>query len=471
MATPSDMTDLRTPNDAASRGPLLLLLGSGAAWLVVSGALGIVASVQLHDPEFLADSPILTYGRVSSLCETAFAYGWLANAGLALALWVLGRLSGEPLRAQNWAVAGTLLWNAGVAAALAGTATGDATGFELLGLPPYVQLAMFFAYGAIAAGGLLAWTGRLRRVSFASHWYAVAALFAFPWILSVAHVLLFTAPVRGVMQAVVAGWYARSAWTLWIACLCLSAAYYVVPKATGRVLPSYARARLGFWCLILMGGLGGARHLVAGPVPAWMPSVAAASCLVLLVNPLVVVLNLRGAFRGSGAPLRFIAIGLGAYALCALADAATSFRTVAERTQFTLAEEAQRQAALGGAASMMLFGAAYFALPPITGRAWRSARLGAAHLALASSGLLILVASLCFAGAVQCRGLPDPQVPFEEILRQERPWLVAATAGRAILLLGNLAFLANLALTSCGRMEAPGPAPLAPPAPAGPAAP
>jgi len=457
------MNDELTPNDSASRRPLLLLLASGLLWLVASGCLGIIASYQLHDPEFLSGFAPATFGRVNTLAETSFVYGWLANAGLALALWVLGRLSGEPLRAQNWAVAGATLWNIAVAVALVGVATGDATGFELLGLPSYVQLVMFFSYGAIAVSGLLAWSGRLRRVSHASHWYAVAALFVFPWILSVAHVALFAAPVRGVLQAVVAGWYARSAWTLWLAPLALSVAYYVVPKATGRLLPSYCCAAPGFWCLMVLGGLTGGRHLVGGPVPAWIPSVAVVSCVLLLVHTLAVALNLRVAFSGKAAALRFISFGTSAYIIGAAADAATSFRGVAALTQFTLADEAQRQVALYAALSTILFGGVYYALPLITGRAWFSARLILVHMALAFTGIILLVGSLCLSALAQGRGLLDPQVPFAEIFQHARPWLLTATFARAALLLGNTAFLANFLLTLSPAPETPRPVSYTPP--------
>ena len=449
-----------TPNDAASRGPLLLLLASGLLWLVVSGGLAIIASVQLHDPAFLTDCSILTYGRVSTLSETAFVYGWLANTGLALALWVLGRLAGEPLRAQNWAIAGAVLWNIGVTVALAGVATGDATGFTLLGLPSYVQLLMFFSYGAIAVSGLLAWSGRLRKASYASHWYAATALFVFPWILSIAHVMLFMAPVRGVLQAIIAGWYAQSVWTLWLAPLSLSAAYYVVPKATGRVLPSYGYAAPGFWCLIFIGGLTGGRHLVGGPVPAWIPSVAVVSCLLLLFHTFAVTLNLRGAFLGKAVALRFVSFGIGAYIVGAIADAVTSFHGVAARTQFTYVDEAQRQLALYGAASAILFGGLYHALPLITGKAWFSQRLVRTHLLLAVAGILLLVGSLCAAGLVQGRDLLDPQVQFADMFEHTRPWLVASTLARAMLLLGNAALLANFCLTARRAADSARPAPL-----------
>ena len=124
-----------TPVDASSRNPLTLLLVSGVLWLVASGVLGLLASIQLHSPSFLSGCALLTYGRLSAVAETAFVYGWLANAGLALVLWVLGRLSGEPLRGQNWAIAGALFWNLGVTGALVGVAVGDGTGFALLALP------------------------------------------------------------------------------------------------------------------------------------------------------------------------------------------------------------------------------------------------------------------------------------------------------------------------------------------------
>src|ERR1017187_7918904 len=94
--------------DISGRRPLLLLLGSGLAWLLVSGVLALVSSIQAHTPEFFAGCPILTYGRALALQETAFVYGWVANAGLALALWILGRLGGRPLRGAVWVVLGTV---------------------------------------------------------------------------------------------------------------------------------------------------------------------------------------------------------------------------------------------------------------------------------------------------------------------------------------------------------------------------
>jgi cytochrome c oxidase cbb3-type subunit I len=447
-----------TPVDEASSWPVLFLIVSGICWLVAAGLLALLAAVQLHSPSFMAHCPVLTYGRTTVMAQTAFVYGWLANAGLGLALWTLGRLAGEPLRAQNWALGGALFWNLGVTGAIIGVAVGDATGFEMLGLPKYVQLILFASYAAIAVSGLLAWSGRLRSISFASHWYAAAALFLFPWLLSIAHVMLFASPVRGVMQPIVADWYAQAAWTLWLAPLALSIAYYVVPKVTGKVLPSYEFASLGFWTLVFVGGLTGGRHLLGGPVPAWIPSLAVVSCALLLFHTLVVFLNLRGAFTGGGIALKFIGFGLAAYILGAGVDALTSFHGIALHTQFTLFDEAQRQLALYAAATTMLFGGVYFALPRITGKAWLSGALVKAHLTLTVVGVLLLIVSLTLASVTQSQELLDPKIPLGDIAAHMGVWLSGVVVAQALLLVGNLAFLANFYGTACRILNLSAPA-------------
>ncbi|MEY2880424.1 MAG: hypothetical protein RLZZ15_2804 [Verrucomicrobiota bacterium] len=438
-----------TAHDAAARGPILLLLGSALKWLVLAGVLSLVTSIQLIKPDFLADCSVLTHGRAVALAETAFVYGWLANAGLGVALWVLARLGGEALRAGNWTMVGTAFWNLGVTVGCIGIATGDATSFSLLQLPRYVQPLLAVAYAAIGVGGVLAWTGRRTAGTYASQWYAVAALFLFPWLFTAAQVVLFWSPVRGTMQAVAAGWFAQGAWTLWLAPLALSGAYYVVPKVTGRTLPSYDFAGLGFWTLIFTGAWTGGRHLIGGPVPAWIPTLGIVACSLLLFHTLIVGLNLRGAFFQSGAVLKFTAFGLAAYLAGGVLDALFSFRSLAEITQFTHFTTAQQQLAFTGGLSMMLFGSIYFAVPRLTGRAWASGGMISLHKLAATGGVLVLVGSLAMAGWIQGHALAEAKTSFAEISARTRPWLLAATAAQALLLFGNLLLAVNFLRSVC----------------------
>lgn len=426
--------------DTSARCTLSLLIASALAWLLVSGLLAVLHLVQAYDASFLAHCPIFTYGRLGAMQETAAIYGWAANAGLAVALWLLGRLGGAPLRSLNWACGGALFWNLGVTAGVIGIALGEGSSTSFLHLPYAVQPLLVVAYAAIAVPGVLAWTGRKQSVTFAAQWYAVAALFLFPWLLSAAQVMLHAAPVRGVLQAIVEGWYVQSVWTLWLFPLALAAAYYLVPKITGRAIPSYDFSSLGFWTLLVIGGWTAGRHLVGGPVPAWLVSIAIVSCTMLLVHFIIVALNLRGAFGGGGPVLKFVAFGLFSYLVGGLWDAVTCMRNVAEITQFTWIDQAQTQLALTGAFSAIVIGAIYFLFPRVTGQAWPSATLIRAHLFTTVIGTLGLVLSLVVAGWIQGHDLANPAVSFADIAAHTSSWLHFALAAQVLLLVGNALF-------------------------------
>lgn len=445
-ATPAEVTAI----DTQARGPLLLMLGSGLVWLVVSGVLALLTSIQLHSPQFLADCAWLTHGRAQALRETAFVYGWLANTGLGLALWILGRLGGSPLRGLNWIVAGSLFWNAAVTLGLVGIAIGDMTSFALLQMPRYVQPLLVFAYACTAISGVLAWSGRRDDAMYASQWYAVAAIFMFPWLLMAAQAVLLWTPVRGVVQAVAAGWYFQGVWSLWLAPLALAVAYYLVPKLSGRITPSYEWTALSFWTLLFVGAWCGGRHLVGGPVPAWIPTMSVVAHSMMLFHYLIIVLNFRAIWGVDGTAAAFVRFGFVAYVVFGLGEFIVSFRGVAAHTHFTLFNSALEQLGLYGAISMIFFGGLYYALPRLTGRAWASGSLIGGHRWLVLAGIVVSVAALGLAGATQGEGLLDPKASFADILGRMKPALLAHTGAQIVLLGANLLLLVNFLRSCCG---------------------
>jgi cytochrome c oxidase cbb3-type subunit 1 len=438
-----------TPVDTTARGPLLFLLGSAVLWLVVSGVLALITAIQLRSPGFLGNCEWFTYGRAAALRETAFVYGWAANAGIAIALWILARLGGEPLRAPNWIFFGAAFWNLGVTLGVIGIAIGDMTSFSMLQLPRYVQAGLLFSWAAMGVAGVLAWAGRRNERMYASHWYAVAAIFLFPWLFSAAQIVLLWAPVRGTVQAIAAGWFAQGAFTLWLAPLALAAAYYVIPKVTGRTLPSYEFAPLGFWTLVFIGPWTGGRHLIGGPVPAWIATVAVVACSLLLFHYLIVGLNLRAAYGGTGTATKFVTFGLTAYLLGGVLDALTSFRSIAAETQFTFLATAQEQLALYGGISMMFFGAIYFMVPRLTGRPWASAGLAIGHRFLVKMGVLLTVVGLAVGGWTQGSDLLNAKTPYADVLGHLNLSLVVVIVGQTITLAANLLLLVNLLRSAC----------------------
>ena len=89
-ATPEEDAQQRVAIDRSLRIPVLFFFISGLAWLFVSLALGLAASVKLHSPDILASLPFMTYGRLQPAHLNAFMYGWVFQVGLGTALWIMG---------------------------------------------------------------------------------------------------------------------------------------------------------------------------------------------------------------------------------------------------------------------------------------------------------------------------------------------------------------------------------------------
>jgi cytochrome c oxidase cbb3-type subunit 1 len=289
--------------------------------------------------------------------------------------------------------------------------------------------------------------GRKTAVAYAAQWYAVAALFLFPWFSSVTQLVLLWSPLRGVAQNVAAAWYAQAVWSLWLAPLALATAYYLVPKLSGRVLPLYEFARLGFWVLLGAGSWTGARALVGGPVPAWLVTLSIMASVLLMAHFVILVLNLRVIFGVRGTAASFLKFGLIAYVLGGVLDLLTAFRGVAVGTQFTLFGAGLWQLAMYGAVSMIFFAAIYTMVPRLTGNRWASMGLTLGHRVLAPLGLAGLVVALSVAGWTQGADLLNAKTPFGDIFDHVKLPLLFASAAQIVLLSANMLLLVNFLQT------------------------
>src|SRR5712671_562515 len=106
--------------DASCRVPLLLMFVSAAKWLVIGSLFGLIASIKFHSPNFLADCPWLTYGRVRPATVNIMLYGFCLQAGLGIALWLFARLGRARLVQPILITVGAKLWNLGVTLGIIG---------------------------------------------------------------------------------------------------------------------------------------------------------------------------------------------------------------------------------------------------------------------------------------------------------------------------------------------------------------
>lgn len=441
--------------DTSAKWPVLVLFGSALAWLLVGGGLELLASIQLHNPAFLADCEWFTHGRLTAAAQNSLVYGWGFNAGLAFALWLMARLSASTLRSGGWILVATAFWNFGLTLGLLGILNGASTSFPLLELPRFVTLLLLGSYLLIGVWIITTFTIRNTENVFASQWYLLGAAFWFPWLYFAARTMLFTAPVHGVVQPIVDAWYVNGLYGLWFMPLALAAAYYFLPKILGRPIYDYYIASWAFWGFAVTTALAGGSRLLGGPVPAWVATLGSVANLLALAPVVMIAVNLLGTLKGrlgaaqGSLTLRWVLLGVIGFFLAAILNFALSLREFALTAQFTLIPVLRDWVMFYACFSTAMIGAAYFFLPRITGKSWRSARLLKIHYGATLLGVVAMLFVLFVAGWRQGTLINDSQVQFSEITRALRPWLAVRTGILGMLFLGNLAFGLNFFFLAC----------------------
>ena len=434
--------------DASCRVPLLALFGGAALWLVIGSVLAMIASIKFHAPDFLADCPWLTYGRVQPAADDALLYGFCIPAALGVMLWILARLSQTPLCLPFVSVAAANLWHLGVLVGLVGILIGDSTGFAWLEFPRGGSVLLFTAFLLIAISAVATFGQRRERELFPSHWFLLAALLWFPWIYATGNLFLVAWPVRGIVQAAIDFWFANNLLFVWLGLAGIGTAFYFLPKLAERPLQSRYLALFAFWTLILFGTWCGIPQ--GTPLPAWMPALSAVAAALLLVPLLIVLLVVWRTVRGSimsncnNAPFCFIGFGIDSFLLSGLMLMAMACPQISRVTEFTWFGPAQTQLQLYGFFAMTMFGAIYYLLPRAVGFEWPFPKLVRVHFWISMFGVLLLVMPLAIGGVVQGLKWANPNVAVVDVAKATMPFLRGSTTGLLFLLFGNLLFALNI---------------------------
>ncbi len=422
--------------------PLLLLLAGAAFWLVVSSGFSLIASIKFHSANFLADCAELTYGRVRAVGTNAFLYGFCVPAGTAFGLWQFARLGRSRLPLPGLIAVGTGFWHVGVATGLLGILRGDLSGFENLEMPGYAVPLLFLGIVVLGLWGCLALHERQQTVLEASHWYSLAALFWFPWIFSTASLLLFTFPLRGIAQSVIAWWYSGNLLIVWMGLVGLGALLALLPLATGS--RQRHLALFIFWTLLLFGSWVGIPS--AAPLPAWMPVTSRVFTVLLLVPACAVAVLLVGSNskeRDLEVP-PFLRFAGGFFVLYGLIVSIGAFLHLDTVTQFTWFKPALEMLGGYGFFGFAIFGAIYSVLPKLLTLEWPYQKLIRAHFYLALAGLLFATVPWFAGGVVQGLDWRNPNVSVVEVSARALKFLRPATLGEFLIALGNVLFLVNV---------------------------
>lgn len=444
--------------DASTRVPVLCWLMSSLFWLTVASALGVIASLKLHIPDWLVEDAVMTFGRIRPAHLNAAAYGWSSMAGIAVGVWLIPRLFKTPLVGANWATTGAVVWNLGVLGGSIAVLAGYSDGLEWLEFPWLVDVFLVLGGGFAAVPLILTLLQRRVQHLYVSAWYLIAALIWFPMLFLTANLPnLF----GGVEQSLLNWWYAHNVLGLWMTPLGLAAAYYMIPKIVGAPIYSYGLSLIGFWALALFYSQVGLHHLIGGPVPTWAVTLSIVHSVMMVIPVLAVAVNHHMTVARHwrllmySPTLRFVTVGAMLYTAASVQGSLEALRAVNAVTHFTHYTVAHAHLGAYGFYSFVMFGSVYFIMPRVTGREWPFPRAITAHFWLVFAGFATYFWPLTIGGWLQGLAMLDPDRPFMDSVVLTQPYLVARSVGGSLMTVGHLIFASHavLILSGCGKQK------------------
>ena len=437
--------DLRARAEADKSSSLVvgICLTLAVIWLLIASVAGLVSSVKLHSPDWLAQYSWLTFGRIRPIHLNLVAYGWCSLAGIGVSLWLIPRLLKTHLVGSKYAIAGGALWTVGVFLGALSIALGYSDGLEWLEFPWQIDILLVVGGGLV---GLPLWMTLLRRKVdhlYVSVWYVAAGLLWFPVLFLIANVpyLHF-----GVEQATMNWWFGHNVLGLWFTPIGLASAYYLIPKILGKPIYSYNLSLLGFWSLAFFYSQVGGHHLIGGPVPTWLITMSIVQSVMMIIPVFAVTVNLHMTVLGNfkalvySPTLRFIVLGTILYTAASVQGSLEALRSVNTVTHFTHFTVAHAHLGLYGFFSMVMFGAIYYIMPRVMNWEWPYPKLISLHFWLVLIGFLIYFIWLSIGGWLQGLAMLNPDMPFMQSVAVTLPYLEARSIGGALMTLGHFVF-------------------------------
>jgi len=451
--TPEKDAILRASIDRSLRHPVMFFFTSAAAWLAVSIFLGLIASAKTHSPTFLSCAGWLSYGRIFPAHVNALVYGWGAQAAFGVMVWLMSRLSRQTCRNSGIILTAGHVWNLAISLGVVGILSGFGTGMPWMEFPSFVWPVLFLCYTAIAVWSVVQFKVRPEGHTYISQWYILGAMVWFPWVFLTANILLHCLPGHPVMAAGINAWYRSALLLLFFVPVGIGAAYYLVPKVTGRAIASYTLAKISFWSLAIIAPWAGMQKLTGAPIPYFLPYLGAAATILIAIPAIVAAVNLLSTASQAGElitnspTLRFTIAGLIGLLIfgivCVLLNLPESTLPI---SQFTLSGYGFDLLGLYGFFSLVMFGAIYFIVPRITRREWLSRRLIKMHFIFSTYGIGFIVLFTIFGGLQQGIAQEQFNSPWEQVAKAAFPYAIGTTFAWCFILFSNVFFFVHLTL-------------------------
>lgn len=428
-------------------------------WMAIGMSFGLFAATLLIFPDLVKGWPILdyfTFGRVRPVHTNLVMFGWLSGAYFGTLFYMVPRLMGTTLWSEKLGNF-TMIWhNVLMCCYMVALLSGYNVGREYAEQPWPLKWATVVMFAMVAVNVIMTFANRKEKELYVTAWYMLGAIVTTPIVYIVGNQFLMpTNPITGVNDAVANWFYGHNILGYWFTPVGVGAVYYLLPKMTGNAIWSHRLSMIGFWVIFFVYGPTGAHHLVNGPVPYWLQTVAIAFSVTLIIPVWTVLTNFYGTLNGKwgavkeSVPLKFLVSSMVFYFITCFQGPMQALRSVSAITHFTNWVVGHAHLALLGTFSFIMFASIYYALPRLIGRDIWSKPLMEWHFWMSLIGFTLFFVSLTIAGLVQGTFWAENQSNmFIQSVIYMKPYHIARATGGAMILTAQVLFIYNIYKTA-----------------------
>lgn len=434
----------------------LHFLYSAIFWMALGMFMGLWAAVLMVVPSLTESVPVLqyfTFGRVRPVHTNLVTFGWLTGAYFATLFYMLPRVAGTKLYSERLGHVIAWLHHVAIAGTALSLAFGYNAGREYAESPWPIKWLIAIIFLMVGYLSFMTVQKRPEKTElYVSAWYFLGSLVTTPVVYVIGNQFLFpNNPLSGVNDAIANWFYGHNILGYWFTPIGVGAIYYLLPKMVGRPIYSHRLSMIGFWSIMWVYGPTGTHHLVNGPVPYWLQSVAIAFSMMLIIPVWTVLANFYGTLQGrwhlvrESIPLKFLTAAMVFYFITCFQGPMQSLRSVSAITHFTDWVVGHAHIALLGVFSFIMYATIYYVLPRLTGREMWSKTLMEWHWHLSFWGIVLMFLDLSLAGLVQgALWAKDGSASFIESVHAMAPYYLVRAISGMMILLGQVCLIWNM---------------------------
>jgi len=427
-------------------------------WMTIFPLVGLLVSAKFHSPDFLGETPWLTFGRLRPVHVNGVIFGAFSTPLLGMLYYMVPRLCGRRMAAEQWGWWELIAWNLFLIVGSVSLLMGYNIGFEADEYPWVPSIIRFVVLGAITGQVLVTVFRRKEPRFYVALWYAVAALVWTVMNLVLGSVVLPYVSMLGLSNTMLHGLFIHYVVGLWITPAGLAIIYYFMPVSSKNPLFSHRLSLLGFWSIALFYPFVGLHHYLFSPIPYQHQSISIMTSMMLIIPVWAVVTNIFGTAKtrwgeilGGGSAdnyaAKFLLLSMIYYLLGCFQGSTEALRRMQELTHFSDFVISHSHMTVFGTFVVGAVGGMYYVWPRVTGRQLWSANLASWHIWLFIGGATLMFAGLIVQGFIQGSML-EYGADWVDTVKEMAPWWVTRTLAGATMDVGFLLMVLNFYFTA-----------------------